>query len=359
MASVPDSLQISPRMRVLLVAGGLLLAVSAAAFLLAPLVIPILLAFVFYAVLEPVSSRLMARGMSASAASLSVLLMLVIAIVGAMSWVLPQFSAQAQALHQRLPHLWQMMGEAFERISQWTKELTGLSVEETDLVGRIAERGDEWGQAVLVQAPSLLLSLVFIMLIAPLLTFFLVRDWKSLRGRMLDLLPNAHFELGWLIYERVARQLQRYVRGVIMQSAIVAVIASTGFWLLGIDTPLLFGVLAGILNVIPYIGPPLAMIPPAVSVLGDPLMDPWIAAWAAGVVLLAQLVDNLLVVPSLIAHSVNLHPLVVIVGIIIFGHFFGLLGMILAVPALAAAWIVLEGLQEGLRKSAAAQSSSS
>lgn len=336
--------------RVALVATVLLTGVVVAAFLLRPLVVPILLALVFYAVLEPVSSRLMARGLSGSAAALSVLLLLAGGVAGAVAWVVPQFSAQAQALHERLPHFWEWAQQAVTAFSRRAEEWTGVSLEAADLTGRLAEQGEAWGQAVLLQLPGLVFGLVFVLVISPLLTFFLVRDWKSLRGRMLDLLPNAHFELGWLIYERVARQLQRYVRGVMLQSAIVAAITTTGFWLLGLDTPLLFGILAGILNVIPYLGPPLAMVPPAVSVLGEPAMDPWVALWAAGVVLLAQLLDNLLVVPSLIAHSVNLHPLVVILGIIVFGHFLGLLGMILAVPALAAAWIVLAGLHDGLRR---------
>lgn len=337
--------------RVALVAAVLLAGVVVATFLLAPLIIPILLAFVLYAVLEPLSSRLMGQGFSASAAAISVLLFLGVVVVGAVAWVVPQFSAQAQALQQRLPHFWEWARQSLEEFSRWTEEWTGVSLEAADMASRVAEQGDAWGQAILLQLPGLLFGLVFLLVISPLLSFFLVRDWKSLRGRMLDLLPNAHFELGWLIYERVARQLQRYVRGVMLQSAIVAAITTTGFWLLGLDTPLLFGILAGILNVIPYLGPPLAMIPPVVSVLGEPAMDPWVALWAAGVVLLAQLIDNLLVVPSLIAHSVNLHPLVVILGIIIFGHFLGLLGMILAVPALAAAWIVLSGLYDGLRRS--------
>jgi len=341
---------LSPGLRVALLAAALFGLAALAAFLLSPLLIPILLAFVFYAVLEPLSSRLMALGMSASAASLSVLALLAAVVAAVLSWVMPQFSAQVQALQQRLPYLWDMLGGFIERTTRRLEELTGIPVEGIELGGQLAERGNAWGQAILTQAPAIVMGTVLVLLIAPLLTFFLVRDWKGLRDRMLSLLPNAHFELGWLIYGRVARQLQRYVRGVIMQSAIVALVATTGFWLVGIDTPLLFGVLTGLLNVIPYVGPPLAMIPPVISVLGNPAADPWLALWAVIVVLVAQVVDNLLVVPSLIAHSVNLHPLVVIVGIIVFGHFFGLLGMILAVPALAAAWIIVAGLHGGLGK---------
>lgn len=339
----------SPGFRAAIVATGLFAGAGVAAYLLAPLLIPILLAFVFYAVLEPLSSRLMALGMSASGASLSVLGLLAAVVAAMLSWVMPQFSAQAEALQQRLPHLWEQLGGLIERLTRRLEELTGIPVEGGAFSGQLAERGNEWGQAILTQAPAVIMGTVLVMLIAPLLTFFLVRDWKGLRDRLLGLMPNSHFELGWLIYGRVARQLQRYVRGVIMQSAIVAAVATLGFWLAGIDTPLLFGVLTGLLNVIPYVGPPLAMIPPVISVLGNPAVEPWMALWAVVVVLVAQVVDNLLVVPSLIAHSVNLHPLVVIVGIIVFGHFFGLLGMILAVPVLATAWIILAGLHGGLR----------
>ena len=163
-------------------------------------------------------------------------------------------------------------------------------------------------------------------------------------------LPNSGFELGWLIYHAVAQQLQDYLRGVLMQSIIIAIIASIGFYLIGVEMYLLFGVMTGLLNLIPYLGPLLAIIPPLIVALGSDSITMVTIIGIPVVVLSAQLIDNLFVVPTLIAQTVNLHPLVVLLGIIIFGAFFGFIGMLIAIPAMAISKIIFTSLFYGLNK---------
>jgi len=196
----------------------------------------------------------------------------------------------------------------------------------------------------------MLIDMTVTIILVPLFTFFLIRDYKGLRNRALDLLPNTSFELGWLIYYRVAKKLQEYIRGIMMQSGIMAIVTSIGFYFVGIESPILLGTIAGALNLIPYVGPLLAMVPPIVIALGAPAFDPVLIAAAISVIIAAQLIDNIIVVPAVIANAVNLHPITVIVGIIIFGNFFGFIGMIIAIPALATSNIILTGLRNGLKK---------
>jgi len=187
-------------------------------------------------------------------------------------------------------------------------------------------------------------------ILVPLFTFFLIKDFKYLRNKTLDLLPNSSFELGWLIYYRVSKKLQEYIRGIMTQSAIMAIVTSIGFHLIGLESPILLGSIAGLLNLIPYVGPLLAMVPPIIIALGAPAIDPLLIGAAIGVIIAAQLIDNIIVVPAVIANAVNLHPITVIVGIIIFGNFFGFIGMVIAIPVLATSNIILAGLRQGLKK---------
>jgi predicted PurR-regulated permease PerM len=163
------------------------------------------------------------------------------------------------------------------------------------------------------------------------------------------MLPNSSFELGWLIYHRVAHQLQEYIRGIMIQSAIMSINTSIGFYLIGLDSPVLLGMVAGILNLIPYVGPLLAMVLPVLLALGHAPLELWMVGAAVGVILLAQVIDNLLVIPSVIANAVNLHPMIVIVGIIIFGNLFGFIGMVVAIPVISTGNIIFRGLLQGLR----------
>ena len=162
-------------------------------------------------------------------------------------------------------------------------------------------------------------------------------------------LPNSSFELGWLIYHNVARQLNAYTRGVMIQSAIMATICSVGFLIIGLDSPLLLGGITGVLNLAPYIGPVISMMLAALVGASMSPFDPQTIFLAIGIILFAQLVDNFVVVPQVIAGVANLHPVQVILGIIIFGSLFGMLGIILAIPAIAAGKIVYNNLFADIR----------
>jgi predicted PurR-regulated permease PerM len=181
-------------------------------------------------------------------------------------------------------------------------------------------------------------------MLVPFLTYYLLRDFKNVRNRLMNWLPNSSFELGWLIYHNVAEQLKAYTRGVMLQSLIMATVCSIGFSIIGLDIPILLGSIAGILNLIPYIGPVIAII---LSLLVGAAMtpfDPSILYLSVVVIIVAQIVDNVIVIPAVIANVVNLHPVQVILGIIIFGGLFGTLGVILAIPAIATAKIVYNNL---------------
>ncbi|MFA9460322.1 AI-2E family transporter [Thiohalorhabdus sp. Cl-TMA] len=337
-----------PQLRVLGLFGLLLGLAGVLAFLLRPLLVPLVLAVILYAVLEPFTSLLERRGFKRTPAALLVLVLL-LAISGlAAAWLFPHLAAQVELLQGNLPTLWQTLSQLAQRVSEHLASATGVHLDVSAATADLAQGGQERLTRALVQGSNLLLDATATLLLVPLLTFFLIRDWKLLRNRLLDLLPNRSFELGWTLYYRVARQLQAYIRGVMLQSGIMALITGSGFFLIGLGSPVLLGLLAGVLNLIPYLGPVLAMIPPTVLILGDSGLDPWVIGSAVGVVFFGQVFDNAVVVPGVLAHAVNLHPLMVVLGIIMAGHFFGLAGMILALPALATGKIVLHGLREGL-----------
>ena len=185
-------------------------------------------------------------------------------------------------------------------------------------------------------------------LLVPIFAFFLLRDFRSFRNTLLDTLPNSKFELGWLIYDKVAKQLQSYVSGLLLQSTIMALVTTVGFAIAGIQNPFLFGFIAGVLNLIPYVGPVLAAIPPTIIALGVTPISPFLILSGIIVIIVGQIVDNLVTIPLVLAQSVSLHPLIVMIGIIVFGNFFGLLGMVVAIPVISTGNILFRGLYQDL-----------
>ena len=131
----------------------------------------------------------------------------------------------------------------------------------------------------------------------------------------------------------------------------MACVSGLGFSLIGLDIPLLMGVLTGLLNLIPYIGPLISIIISILIALGMTPFDPSLLYLVIIVIVCAQLVDNILVIPYLIASAVDLHPIMVVLGVIIFGNVFGMVGIILAIPAIAASKILFNNLYNNIQNS--------
>jgi len=319
------------------------------AALLSPLLVPIILSFALYALLEPLSEVLERHGLSRSTSSLSVLLILVSVAALVFSILLPHLAKQLSVLQTQLPDVWQSIMGMGNDISQRLFNFLGLDIKSTSITQHFFTQANEWGTAALIQGSNVLISLTVLLILVPIFTFFLVRDYHSFRNYMLDKLPNSNFEMGWLIYHRVAHQLQEYIRGILMQSGIMCIMTSIGFYIIGLDSPILLGATAGVLNLIPYIGPLLAMVLPILLALSNVPIELWLIGAAISVIVIAQLIDSTIVIPSVIANAVNLHPLIVIIGIIVFGNLFGFIGMVVATPTLASANIIYRGLYQGIK----------
>lgn len=338
-----------PLLRSLIIFFAIISLAGLSAYLLAPLLIPIILSFALYALFDPVSNYLQRNGINDGISAILVLILLIVICTLGISIVFPMLAEQLILLQAKIPKLWEFLTSFSIQIRN-ILEGYGIMFDPSTITQPIMSASSDWGKDAVIRLSNILINMTTTVILVPLFTFFLIRDYKQLRNKALDLLPNKSFELGWLIYYRVAKKLEVYIRGIIMQSGIMAIVTSIGFYLFGLDSPILLGTIAGLLNLIPYVGPLLAMIPPIIIALGVPVFDPVLIGAAVGVIIVAQLIDNIIVVPALIANAVNLHPITVIVGIIIFGNFFGFIGMIIAIPALATSNIILTGLRNGLKK---------
>lgn len=319
------------------------------AILLAPLLIPIIISFALYALLESISEIFERHGLSRNASSLSVLLILVVFASLCVSLFLPHLSTQLSSLQSQLPIVWQTITTMGNDISQHIVSSLGLEMQSSGITQHFFLQANDWGKTAIIEGSNVLISLSILLILVPIFTFFLIRDFRNFRNNLLDKLPNSSFEMGWLIYYRVAHQLQEYIRGILIQSGIMSVITTISFYAIGLDSPLLLGLVAGMLNLIPYVGPLLAMVLPVLLALAHSPVELWLVGAAVSVILIAQIIDNIIVIPAVVANAVNLHPLVVIVGIIVFGNLFGFIGMVVAIPVISTMNIIYCGLYQGIK----------
>lgn len=192
-------------------------------------------------------------------------------------------------------------------------------------------------------------NLATILIITPIVSFFLLLDAHSIYKNFVSIVPNRYFEMTLLMTHKINLQITSYLKGLMIQSSIMTIIGSIGFYIFGLKFFILFGIFLGIANVIPYLGPIIGLIPPAIFALvtggGLEAVLPVLL-----VVLVCQLIDNIVVQPTVIAKSASLHPILVLVGITVGGNLLGLWGMLIAIPLLSVLKVTLTILHRSLKE---------
>ena len=184
----------------------------------------------------------------------------------------------------------------------------------------------------ITQYVSGIVSVAAFLVIVPFITFYLLKDSAVIQKGLIHIVPNKYFEMSYWILKRVTLQLGRFVRGWIFDATFVGVAIGFGFYFIGLPNALPLGVIAGIGHLVPYLGPIIGGVPAIIlSIMqtGDLSQVPLIMT----IVALTYTLDNGFVQPYVFSKSVDMHPIIIILLIIIGSELFGLLGMLLAVPA--------------------------
>ena len=185
------------------------------------------------------------------------------------------------------------------------------------------------------------LSIVLYAVTVPFIVFFLLKDGREMKKHFIGIVPNRYFEFALDLLYKMDLQLGNYLRSQFTDAVVFGVLATIALWLLGVKYFLFIGVFAGLANLIPYVGP-IAGALPAVAVALFDAGDVTLALQIVLAFIILKLTDDMLVQPLLVAKGVHMHPLLVLMAIIIGGELFGMLGMLLAVPATGFAKVVLQ-----------------
>jgi predicted PurR-regulated permease PerM len=178
---------------------------------------------------------------------------------------------------------------------------------------------------------SSVVSVAAFLVIVPFITFYLLKDSAVIQKGLIHIVPNKYFEMSYWILKRISLQLGRFVRGWIFDATFVGIAIGFGFYFIGLPNALPLGVIAGIGHLVPYLGPVIGGIPAIVlSIIqtGDLSQVPLIIM----IVALTYTLDNGFVQPYVFSKSVDMHPIIIILLIIIGSELFGIIGMLLAVP---------------------------
>ncbi|HEY6951386.1 MAG TPA: AI-2E family transporter [Bacteroidota bacterium] len=167
--------------------------------------------------------------------------------------------------------------------------------------------------------------------IVPFITYFILAGWDGMKKKLIERVPNKYFEMTLNVIYKIETDLVGYLRGWILDSIIIGLLSIVGYYIIGVKYAALIGVIAGVANLIPYVGPIVGAVPAflvSVTQFGDfRLLLPIVIQTFA-----VQMIDNVMVQPLCFAKTVDMHPLTVILVLIVGNELMGVAGMLLAIP---------------------------
>ncbi|MDO5659237.1 MAG: AI-2E family transporter [Paracoccus sp. (in: a-proteobacteria)] len=282
--------------------------------------------------LNPVANRLeragLSRALSVALISVWVLLMLVAMIL----WVAPLVVSQMQQLFAQAPEmLARLQGFLSARLPGFDleNELNGLSPD-----GLMADRAGEFVGRILGSLLNIV-SVVALLVIAPVVAFYLLLDWDHMMQRIDQMLPREHLPVLRELAADIDDTLAGFVRGQMVVMLILGTLLSTGLYVVGLPYAVAIGIISALLSVIPYVG----TITGTAIAIGVALFYFW-GDWGHIALVLAvfasaQLIESYYLQPKIVGSHVRLHPVWLLLALSVFGSLFGFVGMILAVPLAA------------------------
>lgn len=321
-------------------AGGLI-------WLLGPILTPFVISALLAWLGDPLVARLERAGRSRAVAVGLVFLFMILMLVLALLILVPLLSSQIEKLIDWLP---QLAGWISFTAIPWLESKLGVKlagyVDPDYLVGLLKAH---WQQAGGIAATVLgglsksglaILGWVANIVLIPVLTFYFLRDWRTMLAQLRALLPRP--------VEPVVMQLAResddvlggFLRGQLSVMVSLGAIYGFGLWMVGLDLGLLIGFIAGLVSFVPYLG---AMVGISAAVIATLVQhgDLMHLALVLGIFMLGQTIESFVLTPWLVGDRIGLHPVAVIFSIMAGGQLFGFLGVLLALPVAAVAMVGL------------------
>lgn len=184
-----------------------------------------------------------------------------------------------------------------------------------------------------------LFSEIIDFVLIPVLIFFLLKDYQLLADGVVSFIDTRYRHKARSIIDEIARVIGSFLRGQVLVCFIVGAVTFGGLLLFKVPYPFVLACVAGITEAIPIIGPILAAIP---AILLGLVASPITALKIALFYLIVQQLENHIIVPKVMGDSVDLHPVLVIVGLLIAGELYGVGGMILALPVMATVHVLIK-----------------
>lgn len=306
-------------------------------------VTPFLLALVVVVVLRRPVAFLATRGLSRSLAVVVCYLVSAVVVTGAALFVVPAIVREVGDFAEAFPRYWDALYQLWLEL-----EREYAAVEWPAWVGDVILSSRStivgWATDVSSSTAKLVVGIggrffgFFVQLFLALaLAFFVLRDLPTLTRELFNLVPPERREERAALAREIVSVLEGFLRGQLIIATIVGVVIGVGVAVLGVPYAAVIGLIAGVTNLVPYVGP---FVGGAVAAVSAVFVSPKLMLWTIIWVFVVQQAESLWLQPRIMSSQVRIHPALVIASLTLGATLFGLAGMLLAVPVAAVAMVL-------------------
>lgn len=326
-------------------------------------IVPVLASFAVAYLLNPIVFQAEKRGLSRTMASIVAILLVGLVISGFLAYVVPELWAESSKAGTKIaegfsPENAARQREILKRYSPALERVAGARIEKflsdpmtmiSSPAGRTTTTTPDGTEITTGRDDdSTILSTVVSsldLLLVPFFVFYILVDFQKWRDSLEDLIPPRFREPFRRLFDESGRILESYVRGQLLIGIIMAGFYAIGFWFLGVPAWAGIALIAGLLNAIPYVGTVLGVVlAGGFTVAGGGGV--WEVVAVLGVFVAVQTLEGYVLTPRILGGRLNLHPMAVFLSLLIGGKLFGLLGVVLAIPAIAIGKVFFKFLRE-------------
>ena len=306
---------------------------------------PVFIGFIIAWLLDPLATKL-AKKMPRVVACILTYIIIFGGIILILAFTVPTFSSGISDSVSVVPDIvdntqdfasdmLENLGDSKQIESYKDTILDKIETVGTNLASTLPNAIWNFGSGVVSVATNIVLGLM--------IGFYLLFDFRKFQGHLLSIIPRDWHEGAKDLMSRINGKLRSYVGGVLLIMVLVFITQSIGFSLAGLSAPFLFALFCAITDVIPYIGPWIGGAP---AVIVGFTIDPMVGVFCLVSVLVCQLLENNFYQPLIMGKTMKLHPVTIMLGLLLFNYFFGMIGMIVATPVIATIKIIFEFIME-------------
>ena len=303
--------------------------------ILSPLFIGLLIAWL----LEPGIRYFTKNKVGRKLATVVVYLIFAFLLILIIALIVPEFISQVNELIGKVPDFLKsvntFINDAFKNTGD--VDLSGIKKSLIETINNYVNNFASRNLTGIVEKLGSSIKVISNFLLGLLIAFYLSLDFSKVSKYVTIFVPNRFQEDLLKIKKPLNEMLRNYVNGTLLSCLFVMILSLIGFLISGVSSPLLFAIFCAITNLIPYFGPYIGGIP--VVAVGF-AMNPYVGLGCLITVLIVQILEGNILNPLIVGKAVSLHPITLMLSLLVFEYFFGILGMVIAVPIVATLKII-------------------